>query len=164
MHARDGQNAMQYIHHGTLDVPVTIEKQYEMAEAYLSRDPEEAALFSKLENAPDGRHFQIRANHRNDDSFDPNTNTIAWDPYSALRTTGGGTQSPALGLGHEIDHADEDPVTAQKLLNQCNARYDNKEERRVITGSETQAARFFGQSIRYDHAGTTYRVASPIER
>lgn len=155
---------MQYIHHGTLDVPATIEKHYETAEAYLCRDPEEAALFSKLENAPDGRHFRIAANDRNNDSFDPNTNTIAWDPYSALRTTDGGTQSPALGLGHEIDHADEDPATAQKLLNQFNARYDNNEERRVITGSEAQAARFFGESVRHDHGGTTFRVATPIER
>jgi hypothetical protein len=155
---------MQYIHHGTLDVPVTIEKQYEMAKAYLSRDPEEAALFSKLENASGGRHFRISANDRNNDSFDPNTNTIAWDPYSALQTTDGGTQSPALGLGHEIDHADEDPDTAQKLLNQFNAQYDNNEERRVILGSETQAARFLGESVRHDHAGTTYRVTSPVER
>jgi hypothetical protein len=44
------------------------------------------------------------------------------------------------------------------------ARYDNAEERRVITGSERHAARTLGESIRYDHGGTTYRVASPVTR
>src|SRR5579862_2502621 len=152
---------MQYVHHGTLDVPVPIEKQYRQAKDYLCKDPAEARLFQKLENAPDGRRFRIAANDRNNDAFDPNTNTIAWDPYSALRTTSGGTQSPALGLGHEIDHANEDPATAQRLLGQKNARYDNNEEARVIRGSETQAARFFGESVRHNHDGTTYRVTAP---
>lgn len=155
---------MQYVHHGTLDVPVTIEKLYETAKSYLSRDPHEARLFAKLENAPDGRHFRIRANHRDEDYFDPNSNIIGWDPYSALRTTRGGTQSPALGLGHEIDHADKNPSAAQRLMRHIDAKYDNKEERRVILGSETEAAHLLGESTRHDHGGTTYRVASPVGR
>jgi hypothetical protein len=152
---------MQYVHHGTLAVPVTIETQYERAKAYLCKDPLEAHLFRSVENAPDGRHFRIRANHRDNDYFDPNTNTIGWDPYSALRTASGGAQSPALGLGHEVDHADEDPAIAQRLLRHADARYDNREERRVILGSETQAARFLGEATRRNHDGVTYRVASP---
>ena len=152
---------MQYVHHGTLDVPVTVETQYEKAKAYLCKDPVEASLFQKLEHAPDGRHFRIAANDRNNDAFDPNSNTVSWDPYSALRTTGGGRQSPALGLGHEVDHAVEDPATAQHLLGTSDSHYDNAEEKRVIRGSETQAARFLGESVRHNHTGTTYRVSAP---
>ncbi|HTU71837.1 MAG TPA: hypothetical protein VMF11_16155 [Candidatus Baltobacteraceae bacterium] len=151
------------MHYGTLAVPRADDALYEQAKAYLSRDPVEAKLFSKLEHDP-GRHFHLTINHRNDDHFDPNNDEIAWDPYSALRTTRGGRQSPALGLGHEVDHAVEDPRIEDRLRNTPDARYDDAEERRVITGSETHAARTLGESVRRDHAGSTYRVASPIYR
>jgi hypothetical protein len=151
-----------YVHHGTLTVPRAIERQYEQAKAYLCRDPVERRLFEKLEGATDGRRFRITANHRNDDSFDGGTNTIAWDPYSALRTTGGGTQSPALGLGHEVDHAVENPRVAQRLLGRSDRRYDNAEERRVILGSEAHAAHTLGEAPRQDHRGRAFRVASPL--
>jgi hypothetical protein len=150
--------------HGTLVLPRAADRLYEQAKRYLSRDPVEARLFRRLERENDGRTFHLRINDRNDDSFDPNTNTIAWDPYSALRTTRGGTQSPALGLGHEVDHAVENPGTADRLRNERNARYDDDEERRVIRGSERHAAHTLGESTRFDHAGTCYRVANPISR
>lgn len=152
------------IHHGTLDVPSSIEPQYEAAKRYLSRDPVERRLFEKLEHARDGRHYTIAANHRDQDYFDPANGTIGWDPYSALRTTSGGRQTPALGLGHEVDHAVENPSAAATLRNRFDPVYDNAEERRVITGSETQAARMLGESVRHDHGGTTYRVTSPVIR
>lgn len=153
---------MIYVHHGTLDVPRPLERNYETAKAYLCHDPVEAKLFRELEHATDGRHFRLSANARDDDSFNPNTNTIAWDPYSALRTTTGGRQSPALGLGHEVDHATENPRVGQHLMRLSDARYDNAEEKRVIRGSETHAARLLGESVRHDHSGTTYRVSSPV--
>ncbi len=150
--------------HGTLTLPRTADALYEQAKRYLSRDPIESKLFKALEHAPDGRRYHLTINRRNDDHFDPNTNDITWDPYSALRTSGGGRQSPALGLGHEVDHAVEDPRIADGLRNTPDPRYDNAEERRVITGSERHAARTLGESVRYDHAGTTYRVISPVMR
>jgi hypothetical protein len=108
------------------------------------------------------RTFHLHINNRNDDSFDPSSDTINWDPHSALRTTRGGTQSPALGLGHEMDHATEAPRAQDRLANQPDAHYDNKEERRVITGSERHAARTLGEAPRFDHGGATFRVNSPI--
>ncbi len=153
-----------FTHHGTLTLPRADDALYEQAKHYLLRDPLEAKLFNELEHSPDGRTYRLAINHWNDDHFDPNDNEIAWDPYSALRTTRGGSQSPALGLGHEVDHAVEDPATAERLRNTPDPRYDTAEERRVITGSETHAARTLGESVRYDHRGTTYRVSSPVAR
>ena len=150
------------MHLGSLTLPRRADSLYEQAKAYLSRDPAEARLFTRLQHAPD-RRFTLTINHRNDDHFDPNTNTIAWDPYSALRTTTGGHQSPALGLGHEIDHALENPRIENRLRERYDARYDDAEERRVITGSEARAARCLHESVRHDHGGSTYRVRSPIE-
>ena len=40
-------------------------------------------------------------------------------------------------------------------------QYDNKEERRVIKGSETKTARKLHQGIRTDHKGKTYPVKDP---
>lgn len=149
------------VRHGSLLVPRKADPLYEEAKAYLSHDLTERRLFARLEHAPH-RTFRLATNHHDDDHFDPNTNTIAWDPYSALRTTSGGRQSPALGLGHEIDHAVENPRTENALRNRFDPRYDDAEERRVITGSETRAARFLHEGVRHDHDGTTYRVDSPI--
>jgi hypothetical protein len=150
--------------HGTLAVPQSDDALYQQAKSYLSRDPVEAKLFRALEHSPDGRHYELSINNRNDDHFDPNDDEIAWDPYSALRTTNGGKQSPALGLGHEVDHAIEDPRVADRLRNTPDPCYDNAEERRVIMGSERHAARALGESVRYDHGGRTYRVSSPVTR
>ena len=153
-----------YVHHGSLDVPRSAEAQYEAAKTYLSRDSVERSLFDRLEHASGGRHYRLSVNQQNNDYFNPATNTIGWDPYSALRTTDGGRQSPALGLGHEVDHAVEDPATGARLSSTPDDRYDNKEERRVIEGSETHAARTLGEALRHDHGGGTYRVSSPVNR
>jgi NleD-like pathogen effector protein (putative zinc metallopeptidase) len=145
-----------------ISIPAAARSDYRLARAYLCRDPEERRLFERLDAS--SRHFHLRIDHRDDDHFDPNTNTIAWDPYSALRTTKGGTQSPALGLGHEVAHAVEAPEREDTLTAHRLPRYDNAEERRVIRGSERQAALTLGEAVRCDHRGTTYRVATPVSR
>jgi hypothetical protein len=146
----------------SISVPRCARSDYVLARTYLSRDVTQRRLFQRLDES--ARHFRLTINDRNDDHFDPQTNTIAWDPYSALRTTRGGTQSPALGLGHEIAHAVEAPSREAALARQTLSRYDDAEERRVIRGSERHAARTLCEAIRYDHRGTTYRVATPVSR
>lgn len=149
------------VHRGTLTLPRNEARLYDEAKRYLGRDPGERALFSRLEHSDD-RRYRLTFNRRNDDHFDPQTDTIAWDPYSALRTTGGGAQSPALGLGHEVAHAVEPRIVEQRLSHHRVARYDNAEERRVIRGSEYRAARTLHEATRTDHDGTCYRVTSPL--
>ena len=150
-----------YVCHGTLSVPRGADRDYREAKAYLCRDPLQRALFARLEQAH-GREYRLAIDDRNDDHFDPDTDTIAWDPHSALRTTGGGHQSPALGLGHEVDHAVESRARENRLAARPSRAYDTAEERRVITGSERHAARTLGESVRHDHAGACYRVGSPV--
>jgi hypothetical protein len=145
-----------------LDVPATATKAVNAAFAYLRRDRVERALIARLERGP--QRFRLSINYRNVDAYDPNTHTIRWDPYSALRTTRGGRQSPALGLGHEIDHAVHDGPRCRHLEALPDRAYDNREERRVVRGSELHAARTLHEAIRRDHAGTCYRVDSPTAR
>jgi hypothetical protein len=145
-----------------ITVPAGARSDFSLAKAYLCRDPQERRLFGELQNSP--RRFTLAIDHRGDDHFDPNDGTIAWDPYSALRTTRGGTQSPALGLGHEIAHAVEDPRREAALSKWALPRYDDAEERRVIRGSERHAARTLGEGVRFDHRGSAFRVATPVSR
>jgi hypothetical protein len=149
------------VRRGRLTLPRDAAHLYAQAKRYLSRDPGERSLFARLEHG-DGRRYRLTLNRRNDDHFEPQTNTIAWDPYSALRTTGGGRQSPALGLGHEVAHAVEPRAIEDRLSHHRVAHYDNAEERRVIRGPECRAARTLGESTRTDHDGTCYRVSSPV--
>ena len=99
----------------------------------------------------------------NIDNFEPNSNLINWDPNSALQCTDGGTQSPALGLGHEMAHADA-PWYSKYIGWVPWPSYDNLEERRVIQGPETNAAYTLGEGIRKNHYGTTYWVPTPTAR
>jgi hypothetical protein len=143
-------------------VPSRARSDFQLAKAYLIRDGAERRLFDRLESSP--RTFHLSLDRRGDDHFDPATDTIAWDPYSALRTTRGGRQSPALGLAHEIAHAVESPRRQADLSSRVRARYDNDEEARVIRGSERHAARVLGEGIRFDHRGSLYRVRTPVSR
>lgn len=145
-----------------ISVPAAARSDYVLARTYLSRDAIERRLFERLDRS--SRHFHLAVDRRDDDHFDPDTNTISWDPYSALRTRQGGTQSPALGLGHEIAHAVEAPAREAALSARALPLYDNAEERRVIRGSERHAAHTLGEAVRFDHRGTTYRVATPVSR
>ena len=149
-----------FVRYGALRVPASATRAVDEAFAYLRRDRVERSLIDRLERGP--QRFRLSINHRDVDAYDPNTHTIRWDPLSALRTTHGGGQTPALGLAHEIDHAVHDGARTQRLAELPDRAYDTKEERRVICGSEIHAARTLGEAIRHDHAGTTYRVASPV--
>ena len=151
-----------YVHHGSLALSARTDPLYEKAKRYLERDPVERSIFQHLER--EAKHVYLRSNSHNDDSYDAHTSTIHWDPYSALRTTSGGHQSPALGLAHEADHATCDARVLSDGWNHPVRAYDDAEERRVILGSETHAARRLGEATRHNHAGTCYRVATPTAR
>ena len=152
-----------FVRHGSPAVERRLNTAYDEAKKYLAADSVERGLFARLETSPN-RDFTLRADTRNDDRFDPNDDTIWWDPTSALRTTSGGTQSPALGLGHEIDHAVERPAREMQLAARCAGRYDTAEEERVIRGSEAHAARTLGEATRRNHDGSCFRVAMPTQR
>lgn len=90
---------------------------------------------------------------------------ILWESRKGLITSDGGKQSAATRLEHEFDHAVSEISNAHehRIRREINdSQYDNKEERRVITGSETETAKANKESIRKNHKGTTYNTTSPI--
>ncbi len=134
---------------------------YQQAVSYLKGDAGMAKIIHNLETS--STTYKVNLNNNHDDSYIPSKKTINWDPNSALRTPNGGTQSPALGLGHEMAHADA-PWYSGILGLISWPGYDNLEERRVIVGSETSAANTLGEDTRTSHGGTTYRVPTPTSR
>lgn len=149
-----------FVHHGAIAVARSLDPAFCKAEAYLRCDSIMARTFDALELG--SIHYTILKNANDDDHFDPRSNVVEWDPHSALKTTEGGIQSPALGLGHELVHACEDSIARERLAATPSRKYDNAEERRVIRGAEAHAAKSLGEAQRYDHAGEVFWVTSPI--
>ncbi len=151
------------VHYGSLAFPRAAKELVDGALAYLRRDAVERDVIRRVEHSPVPHRITI--NHHGDDAYLPWKHTVRWDPTSAMRTTHHhGRQSPALCLGHELDHAAIDDRTFERLVDVPNRRFDNAEERRVILGSERHAARTLHESTRSDHRGRLYRVANPIDR
>lgn len=151
---------VSFVHYGSLAVAASARADFDRAVAYLRRDPVERSLIDRLEHG--AQRVTLTANRHDRDDYDPNTREIHWDPHSALRTRDGGAQSPALGLGHEIDHAVHDGPREWLRSGTFDPHFDNAEERRVIRGSERHAAYTLGEAVRHDHGGSTYRVDSPV--
>ena len=100
----------------------------------------------------------------NDLYYDPNTNNLIYHPRSGLKTSDGGKQSPALGLLHELGHAQGDltsPDTQRVRAKVSHSKFGNLEEKRVIEDIENPAAKKLGEGTRSDHGGTPYTTVSP---
>lgn len=90
---------------------------------------------------------------------------IFWNSHEGLLLTDGNRQSPATGLEHEMDHFVDEQINSKRHREnreQLDNQYDNKEERRVITGSETKTAISNKEGVRINHKGYLYETKSPI--
>ncbi|MCB9321331.1 MAG: hypothetical protein H6570_18780 [Lewinellaceae bacterium] len=98
--------------------------------------------------------------------FSPDDLTVIWHPRSALKVKNGGRQTPALGLAHELGHAEkrirnareEDRDFEHKLHN----GYHNVAEKKIIRGLEYKIARELNEATRTDHEGSEYLATSPV--
>ena len=86
-----------------------------------------------------------------------------------LLTTEAHILSPTTVLNHEIDHAlqdDQNPEQYRADIKIDDQSYKDKEEERVITGSEQETAKKHGEIkegevTRRDHYGTFYETTGP---
>lgn len=125
--------------------------QYVKARNYLMKDPRMAAIIHTLERSPVIFYIQILPGANCNHQYDYKTHTIYWNPTCGMNCTNGGGQSPALQLGHEMDHATNPNPNLDWIPR---SPYDNAEERRVIEGSENSAAHTLNEGVRHDHRGT----------
>ncbi len=75
---------------------------YNNALAYLMHDPGMRKIINSVRSS--WFTYKVSIIRSGNDGF--NNHTIYWDPTSSYRTAAGGCQSAALGLGHELAHAD----------------------------------------------------------
>lgn len=120
-----------------------------------------AGNFAELQKSPQKITIKEAPAGSNDDHYNPNSKEITWDPLSAMTCTNGKKQTPALGLGHEAEHALGDIKGNAASAAPDGSVYDNLEEKRVIDGWEKNAAAKLGEGSRTDHRGNTYQVACP---
>ncbi|RXM42099.1 hypothetical protein BOW57_17825 [Flavobacterium sp. YO64] len=109
-------------------------------------------------------------NTGNGSFYKPSTDELFWDPTMAVETTNNKIMSSATVLGHEISHALSDKKDSTKHTENSkkgsDAKYDTKEEKRVIEGSEQTIARKHGdikpgEVTRKDHGGKTRYAPDP---
>jgi len=92
--------------------------------------------------------YYILETDGNINKFSPKNKTILWNPELAKITTEGVILSPATLLNHEFDHANQSDKNPDQFKNDANEKdkdYDNKEEKRVIEGSEQKTAKKHGE-------------------
>jgi RHS repeat-associated protein len=101
--------------------------------------------------------------------FDPQTMTLYWSPTIGLETTNGVTLSPLTVADHELDHTQQYLYNTQQFIKDATTpdkNYGNKEEKRVITGSEQTTATKMGEIdehevTRTNHKGRLIETSSP---
>ena len=105
-------------------------------------------------------------------NFSSKTKTINWDPTEGLHTNTGNNLSATTVLNHEADHANEYDSNKEQFSKDTDpktgydSQYGNKEEKRVIEGSEKETATKLGEikegeETRNDHNGTLYQTTDP---
>jgi hypothetical protein len=108
------------------------------------------------------------------------TNQLKYDPTVGVATVSddqigkqidemvqGPIQSPAMGFLHELDHFlgfIANPEAHAERIATPAGRFDDAEEERVTTGSETNAARRLNEPVRTNHSGVPVRVEGPTSR
>ncbi|MCQ2375110.1 MAG: M91 family zinc metallopeptidase [Salinivirgaceae bacterium] len=125
-------------------------------------------MMAKLEKSD--KTYYLSIDDGRGDRFNVKEKTIYWNPTKAILTTKGQELSPTTILNHEIDHAlqyDKNPKQFRIDTKTKDEQYENKEEKRVITGSEQETAKKLGEIkegevTREDHRGTLYETKSPI--
>lgn len=136
---------------------------YSEAIAYLQRDAVMARIIWQLQQSR--RVYTVSFIRNGGDAY--GNRKVMWDPTSSLRTTSGGCQSAALGLGHELAHASEQdryPYWFAKEERVPAGPYGNQVERWAITGPETSAARKLGEPTRSNHSGRPRHEADATSR
>jgi RHS repeat-associated protein len=102
--------------------------------------------------------------------YNPNTNVLTWNPTGAVESLDGSTTiSPTTALDHDLDHAVQAVTNPDQFAADSKTEVDHfedKEEQRVMTGSEYKVAKALGEiksnePPRSSHLGLIINTAGP---
>ena len=137
--------------------------------------PGEQSGLMKLVQREDNKNTAVVVERKNDNAYAHLKNTIFWVPNAACKYSNGISVSPATGLAHEGEHANNNTESVESIqtfhdrVNSPNEVFENDGEEGVITGGEQKQAEAngeveSGQKIREDHNGVFYPVNNFWER
>jgi uncharacterized protein RhaS with RHS repeats len=139
----------------------TFKKQFAEIRAYHKAGGTDG-VFNRLDARSEIVTIKEGGNH--DFSFNPSNDSVTFDPTSGLEVAPGKVQTPALGVLHELGHAEEhlnNATQEQKDFDTKVSGYGNVAEKKVIQNYETPAAQKLGEPTRQGHNGTPVRVKCP---
>jgi RHS repeat-associated protein len=153
----------------------SIYKKVEASWKYLSKDPAMKAMIDRIarsstevnvhENkslAPGSTKTQLLQNTKTGEF----SVRINWNPHAAMSVKGG-SQSPAMVLGHEGNHAERFIRDPQGAIRDTSIRvpgFGNREEQRIITGPEAAAAHILGETQRSSGDARPFPVENVTDR
>lgn len=110
----------------------------------------------------------LSASEYGEDASYDNAGNVYWNQDEAFQSENGLNESPASVLEHEFTHGVDDAKDHKAHMfrrSQYDAQYGNKEERRVITGSELETEIKNGEykpgQVANSHGGKFYKVNDP---
>ena len=151
------------------DVSISFKNDFRIAVEYMNKHKISSMLY-QLEKSPQ-TYYIAEGEHIDGSYYSRATRTITWSSLTGLQTSNGYKMSPVEILNHEIDHAlqhDKNPNQQTKDINTNDSQYENKEEKRVIEGSEQTTAQKIGKlndgevTRRTHKGGKLYETISPI--
>ncbi|MEN3368855.1 MAG: hypothetical protein V7609_998 [Verrucomicrobiota bacterium] len=155
---------------GVIVPEANIAKEWKQTKPELMKDPVMRKIINRLER-PDVIVHLYRTNDPVSAATFDKGNRVFWNPSSAIKSKADGTwrASPAVALGHELDHTYLKITNPLGYFNNSHAtdsQYRTAEERRVITrGAEASMMNtFYHANPRTDYDFYPYPVASPLDR
>ncbi len=148
-------DARGFYHLGTLLVHKDEMQQFGALQHDLTlRNPEALSALYHMQHAPDKAvTFRVTGDADRGDRFDPNTNTIYWNPHTMIRDAYNTHRvSAATAALHEETHwAGRDVGNTLQRIPAGN--WDNREEKRVIEGTEARDMMAQHRAQRHSHYG-----------
>ncbi|WP_159107313.1 RHS repeat-associated core domain-containing protein [Azospirillum sp. B4] len=117
-------------------------KQYNEILKYMSGTSEFRENFSQLSKSE--KKYVVRIDPKIRDGYDPDNRTIIVNPTQGLKLKDGSIQSPAMGAGHEFDHAARDDADhGQYMQDRQNEKlgsfFQNEDGIEVLVGSSAES-------------------------
>jgi hypothetical protein len=143
-----------FYHLGTLRVQKDEFKQFEALQKDIcAKNPEALDTLYHMEHAPQPVTFRVTKDSDRNDRFDPNTNTIYWNPHTAVRDGGetkGRVPAATAALHEETHWAIRGPV-GDTLGGIPDKHYSDWNEKAVMDGAETRDLALRGLPPRTTH-------------
>jgi hypothetical protein len=149
-----------YYHLGTLRVKEGEFKQFaELQKNICDKNPEALDTLYHMQHAPEPVTFRVTKDNDRNDRFEPDTNTIYWNPHTAVRDGGNHSRvPPSTAALHEETHWAIRGTVGDTLGGIPDKKYTDWNEKAVIEGVETRDLKLRGLDARDTHHGHVLAV------